>query len=206
MKTSTIHSTAALLIALCLSVGQAHAALSLAINEINSNRFSATISGSFDSNVIGDQKQWLAIKADWLLNNGTNVDWIADSVVLGALNTRPGVTVVEDTITFSGYTIADRLMAGTNADQAVSWGDSIYYAVNGNLTAGTSVSGTITIDGAGLFDFANISSLQLVSGFDNSQQEWKRLEATAVVPEPSVLCLGLMAVVAMLARRCRLSA
>jgi hypothetical protein len=63
------------------------------------------------------------------------------------------------------------------------------------MNAGTTVSGTLTLSGAGMFVPANLNNLQLVSGFTRpaGHDDWQRLEASAAIPEPAtamILALG----------------
>ena len=178
--------------------GDAKAALMLTVSELTSDRLSVGISGSFDADVVGDQNFWLALKADWSFHNGSNVDWIADSVGVGGYGF--GLTYLNDTVAFSGLNINRRNIDASGQ----SYGDSIYWGVNGPITAGTLVSGSLALRGPGVFKPNGITSLQLVSGFNNAQADFQRLEATAAVPEPSTaLILGIGTLVAASRRRAR---
>src|SRR5262249_49676601 len=58
------------------------------------------------------------------------------------------------------------------------------------FTAGTTVSGTVTLQGAGAFVPGEAATLELLSGFKFSNSDWGRLESLAEgVPEPSALVL-----------------
>lgn len=160
---------------------EAGAALTLTINEFNSNRFSATLGGYFDADTIGDQLEWLAIKANSSLNNGQNVPWVSNSVGFAEFNENPAITIVTDTVVFSGLSITEKDIAANGQ----RWGDSIYFRTSGPIIAGTLVSGTITIDGAGIFSPGGVQTFQLVSGFDDAKMDFKRVEASVQVPEPS---------------------
>ena len=157
-------------------------ALVLTINTYNANELSITISGTFDADVIGDGTDYLALKSDWSNNVGTNVPWIDDSVANGTLASSP-FTVVQNTISI-GVGAMQYFVTGQD-----TWGDSFYFRADGSILAGTTVSGTLTVTGSGLFD-PLADNFQLASGFDNTTLDWVRLEASAAaVPLPAAAWL-----------------
>ena len=170
----TIPIALACLTVLFVSTRQAQADLVLTINTYTTDELSFTISGTFAANSIGDSAGWLAIKNDWSNNIGVHTE------MFSAL---PSITA--NTIKIGGL---------TPGSAAVNAGDSFYDAIqfenpNGGVgnafTAGTQVTGSMTLFSVGAFDPADIATLELVSGF--SPSNWVRLEASAVaaVPEPT---------------------
>lgn len=162
MKASTLLS----LIAALLFTPKAMGALVLTIDNYTTSEVTLSISGSFDADVIGDQRQWLAVKSDWLNNKGINTEWFTSSP-----------TITNTTVAFDGGSAAD-----ASLDSANSWGDSVYWDAGIDILAGTVVSGSVTLGGS--FLPADQVSLDLVSGY--SLGSWVRLEAAAV-PEPATI-------------------
>jgi hypothetical protein len=81
-----------------------------------------------------------------------------------------------------------------------AWNDDVFFinAVNNTVpfTAGTTVSGSITLSGVGLFNPADLATLELVSGLNftspsDGNDDWARLEASAqsVIPLPAAVWL-----------------
>ena len=175
------------------SVWETKAGLSLAIDDFTADTLRVSVSGVFDSDVAGDQKDWLAIKGDYSLNDGVNVSWIEDSIGNISLASS-SLSVVENTISFSGLSVIDTFVAASFEP----WGDSIYFLTSGAILAGTTVNGSLEVMGAGAFYPWQISSLELASGFDNADFSWNRLETATIIPEPatlSLLSLGSLALV-----------
>ena len=161
----------------------ANAALVIEINTYNTNEISFSISGTIDTDVVGEQKNWLAVKSDWGNNVGAMVDWIDDSVGQYHLESAPSLTIIENSITFDG--------ANPFSSNVVAWrqefGDAFYWDAGNNIQAGTVVEGTLSVSGANIFN-ASTNNFQLVSGFDAGH--WVRLEAeTSIVPIPAAVWL-----------------
>lgn len=155
----------------------ANAQLSLTINEYTANTLSFTISGTVETDAIGDQRQWIAVKPNWSTNYGVNVPWVADSVGFTSISNSP-FTVIENSIRIDG-------LAPTQSNVAASgqtWGDSFYFSHSGNLTAGTPVTGTLSVALNGAFDALPVSDFELLTGFDNAAGDWSRIETDAGDP------------------------
>jgi hypothetical protein len=163
-------------------------ALTLTINEATANSFSFTLGGTFDADTIGDQRNYLALKPDWTTNNGVNVPWINEFA--------PGLlTVVQDTVAISGEDIVISSVATFG-----QYGDSVFWQTGDTIEAGRAVSGTFYVTGTNHFNYASLTAFQLVSGFDNTQIDWERLEATTAVPEPSTALFGVLGLAVFLLR------
>ena len=175
--------TVAIVATLVLTSGQAQATLIFTVDNYTTDELSITISGSFDADTIGvPQPGLLAIKNDWSNNFGVQTE------LFSAL---PGITL--NTILIGG------LVPSTTAGDGLSgWHDYVQFAnplgVNNPILAGTTVSGSLTLSGAGMFDPSDLATLELVSGFVLAT-DWARFEASAIaVPEPSsasLVALGL---------------
>ncbi len=161
--------------------GEAHGGLFLTIDILTPDEFKFTMGGTFDEDVVGDQMQWLAVKNDWTNNFGVNTDWLDNSLGFVHIDNAPW-TVVENSV------LIGRLVpASIVAADGRTWGDSIYFDHSGgDILAGTTVSGSVHVQGVGLFD-DSITNLELLSGFDNAIEDWVRLEA--VVPAPGAMAL-----------------
>ncbi len=187
-----------------LLTSEARAALTPTINEATANRLSVTLGGTFDANTIGSQPGWLAVKADWTTNAGSVVDWLADSLGYNRFNLAPGATVTENiaigAMPITARNIAAHGLFGNGPDPS-PWGDSFYWSVSATIPAGTPVSGTFVMEGTNLFDYSGITSLQLLSGFQNGNQDWARLEASAPLPEPTTALLGAIGLTLLATRR-----
>ena len=105
-------------------VSEGHAALMLTINTLTADEFSFTLSGTFDMDVVGDQRQWLAVENNWTNNFGQNVDWIDDTVGIEYLEFA-NITVIENSVRFNGPIPPENLVAADGRP----WGDSFYTSV-----------------------------------------------------------------------------
>ena len=151
---------------------EGHAALILTINTLTRDEFSFTLSGTFDTDVVGDQRQWLAVKNDWTNNFGVNTDWLDDSLGFDFIDAAPW-TVVENSVLIDGLVPSTSVVAADGQ----TWGDAIYFSHSGgDILAGMTVSGSVHVQGVGLFD-DSITNLELLSGFDKFYGDWVRLEA-----------------------------
>ncbi len=155
-----------------LLVGEAQGGLTLTIDILTPDEFKFTLGGTFDADVVGDQRQWLAVKNDWSNNFGVNTDWLDDSLGFVLIDDAPW-TVVENSVLIGGRVPIPSVVSA-NGDP---WGDSIYFSHSGgDILAGTTVSGSVHVQGVGLFD-DSITNLELLSGFANAIEDWVRLEA-----------------------------
>lgn len=190
------------LCALVLSIAttSVHAALVLSIDTYTTDEISFSISGTFDEDTIGIFPGYLAVKNDWSNNYGVHTEWFSSF---------PTMTV--NTILIGG--VAPTLAQAQNSDIR-AWNDNVFFRFADNMapfTAGTAVSGSITLTGVGLFDPADMATLELVSGLNftdpiSSDDDWARLEARAVatVPVPAATWLfgsALLGLVATARRR-----
>jgi hypothetical protein len=153
-------------------VSDAHASLTFTINTLTTNEFSFTLAGTFDADVIGHQTQWLAIKNDWSNNVGQNTDWIAEYIGWEFLEDT-SLTVIENSVTFNGSPAASSVVSASGQ----TWGDSFHFNAGFGILAGTVVAGTLTVTGTNAFNPLSATNLQLLSGYDNANQEWVRLES-----------------------------
>ncbi|VAX36386.1 hypothetical protein MNBD_PLANCTO03-1698 [hydrothermal vent metagenome] len=175
-------------IAVCsVAATNALADLSLTINSLTANDFSFTVSGTFDSDVGGDQRTWLAVKPNWSTNFGVNVPWIDDSVGFTDLGDT-AFTINENSILINGLVPTQSIVAASGQE----WGDSFYFDAGVDITAGMTVSGTLSVSLGGVFDSSlSASDFELLSGFDNTASDWYRQEAVAPAPmTASLLALG----------------
>jgi len=162
----------------CLTANAAIADLRLNIDRLTSSDFAFTVSGTFDSSVGGDQKNWLAVKPNWSTNYGVNVPWIDDSAGFGELGSSP-FTIHTNSIRINGT--APNLINVAATD--VEWGDSFYFRAPFDILAGMTVSGTLSVSLRGVFDDAlSPSDFELLSGFDDVAGDWNRREAVAPAP------------------------
>ncbi len=172
-----------------IGVSQAHAGLTLTVDTFTTSELKFSISGTFDSDVTGDQTGWLAIKHDWSNSSGINSDWLDDSLGFSEVPFASW-TIVENSISIGGAAPAQSNVAASGQ----AWGDSIYFQNHNSnpILAGTAVSGSFHVQGANLFTV--VSNLELLSGYNDTAQGWVRLEATANVPAPASLgCLFMAA-------------
>jgi hypothetical protein len=175
-----------LFVLLTCTSNKASAGLILTIDTLTNSEFSFTISGAFDQDVIGDQKNWLAIKYDWANNYGVHTEWV------GSFGTYTGA------LYFDGA-LAGQTLGAFNANYT----DSIYWSSASNILAGTTVNATYSFTG-GSYQSVDENKLQLVSGFDNPVSDWARLEADANstdVPEPSTLAIFALGMIGLASRR-----
>jgi len=157
-----------------------HAALVFTIDTYTTDQLSFTLGGTFDAATIGDQPGWLAIKNDWSNNQGVHTEMFAGLP-----------TISLNTILVGG------LAPSTSVQNSSSeWMDDILFAnplgTSNAIAAGTTVSGSLTLLGLGIFDPTDEATLELLSGFDNSVRDWVRLEAStlaSVVPIPAAVWL-----------------
>ena len=155
-----------------LLVGEAQGGLTLTIDILTPDEFKFTLGGTFDADVVGGQRQWLAVKNDWTNNFGVNTDWLDASLGFTFIFDAPW-TVVENSVLIGGLVPIPSVVAADGQ----TWGDSIYFAHSGgDILAGTTVSGSVHVQGVGLFD-DSITNLELLSGFDELFLDWVRLEA-----------------------------
>ncbi|TFG84890.1 MAG: VPLPA-CTERM sorting domain-containing protein [Chromatiales bacterium] len=171
---------------LSLISASANASLVFLINTYTTDEVSFSISGTFDADTIGIFPGYLAVKNDWSNNIGVHTEWFSgtpaitvNSILIGGL--PPSLTQAQD-----------------NSSNA--WNDDVFFinAVNNTVpfTAGTTVSGSITLSGVGLFNPADLATLELVSGLNftspsDGNDDWARLEASAqsVIPLPAAVWL-----------------
>lgn len=176
-----------------LAQREAQAALVLTITNYTADELSLTISGTFDSDTIGESPGYLALKNDWSNNVGVHTELFSGF---------PTITV--NTITIGGIAPTTTRQGGPD-----TWMDNIFFdnplGTETPILAGTVVAGSLTLSGVGLFDPTDAATLELVSGFNRpfGQDDWARLEARAGaavdVPEPGAL--GILAIgLAVLAR------
>ena len=170
----------------CFSAASSHAALQMIIDTYTADEVSFTLSGTFDADTIGIFPGYLAVKNDWSNNTGVHTDWFTSI---------PTISV--NTVQIGG--LAPTLTEAQNSPIR-PWNDNIFFRFDDNLapfTAGTTVSGSITLSGAGIFDPADKATLELVSGLNftepfSDDDDWARLEATATmspVPVPAAAWL-----------------
>jgi hypothetical protein len=173
-------------VTLSLIATSANAVLMFTIDTYTTDEVSFSISGTFDADTIGIFPGYLAVKNDWSNNYGVHTEWFSST---------PTITV--NTIMIGG--LAPTLVQAQNSDIR-GWNDDVFFRFADNtapFTAGTSVSGSITLSGVGLFNPADMSTLELVSGLNftspiSDDDDWARLEASspsAVVPLPGTLAL-----------------
>jgi hypothetical protein len=163
--------------------GVSQAALTLTIDSLTTDQLTFSISGTFDT---APNETWLAVKNDWSNNQGYHTEMFSGAP-----------TVSFNSLLINGVSASPNIASGSE-----TWGDSIYFS--GTMQAGTAVSGTITLTGAGMFIPANLGNLQLVSGFTRpvGHDDWARLESSSSIPEPATaLILGLGGALIALYRR-----
>ena len=175
----------ALFLMATLAASSVHATLILNINNYTSNELSFTISGIFNADTTGDDPGWIGIKNDWTNNYGVHTE---------LFNEEPTITL--NTIQIGGVTPSITLVDNDVGE----WDDGVYWTnpsgSSNPFTAGTSVSGSMTLYGEGNFDPTNFPTLELVSGFDSSVNDYTRLESRGG-PEPSTLILSLVGLMAL---------
>ena len=169
------------------AAGTASADLSLTINSLTPDDFSFSVSGTFDIDVAGDQRNWLAVKPNWSTSYGVNVPWVVDSVGFDNLGDT-AFSINENSILINGVAPVSSIVAADGS----SWGDSFYFSAGFDILAGMSVSGTLSVSLNGAFDDSLLASeFELLSGFNDTDVDWYRREAVAPTPmTASVLVLG----------------
>ncbi|MFK7765753.1 MAG: PEP-CTERM sorting domain-containing protein [Mariniblastus sp.] len=153
-----------------------HAELVLKVDTYTTDVLKFSISGTFETDTIGDSEGYLALKNDWTNNFGIHTE---------LFSSMP--TIASNTILIGGIAPSTTLQ---NSNE--SWADNLYF-VNplGSevpILAGTIVSGSVTLAGIGAFDPSINSKLELVSGFVRpaGMEDWARFEASITgVPEPT---------------------
>jgi len=184
--------------------GVASGALTLTVNEFTEDALSVTISGFFDTDVEGAIDSVFAIKGDYSANVGVNADWLDDSV--GFTPNLDAFTITENTVTIS---VGDSVFNSVSAIPENGFGDAISFYANSPsgfvpLTAGTAVSGTLSLSRPGGFNPAAISTLELVSGYEPDPDvpfgeiDGNFVRVESVVPEPSTALLSGLGVLALL--------
>ena len=167
-------------------------ALILTIDNYTTDELSFSISGTFDTDTTGELPGYLGIKNDWSNNVGIHTE---------LFNSIP-------TVSFNSISIGGANPTTFVADNGAT-GDSVTFrnpaGIGVSLTAGTQVLGSVILTGVGMFNPSNASSLELLSGYDSSTEDWHRLEASAInaVPVPAAVWLfgsGLIGLIG-LARR-----
>jgi hypothetical protein len=175
--------TVVIVAATLVIAAQAEATLIFTVDNYTSDELSITLGGTFDVDTIGGvQPGLLAIKNDWSNNFAVQTDLFA---------ALPSVTL--DTILIGGLATTTSVGDGVSA-----WHDYVQFinplGVNSPILAGTTVSGSLTLSGVGVFDPTDLATLELVSGWVTGV-DWARFEASAsAVPEPSsglLVALGL---------------
>jgi len=172
-------------VVLSLTSASANASLVFLINTYTTDQVSFSISGTFDADTIGIFPGYLAVKNDWSNNYGVHTEWFSGT---------PAITV--NSILIGG--LAPSLTQAQN-NSSNAWNDDVFFiAVNNALPilAGTTVSGSVTLSGVGLFNPADLATLELVSGLNytspsDGNDDWARLEASAqsVIPLPAAAWL-----------------
>jgi hypothetical protein len=159
------------------------ASLTLTIDSLTANELTFTIDGTFDT---APNEGWLAIKNDWSHNQGFHTEMFSGT----------------PSITFNNLLIGGSSVSGNITSSSETWGDAVFFG--GAMSAGTTVSGTVTLAGTGMFIPANLGTLELLSGFTRppGHDDWARLEFTATVPEPaSAMMIGFGGALIVLFRR-----
>ena len=179
-------------IAVFFSCSHLQADLVFTIDTYTENELTFSISGTFESDTTGNLPGFLAIKNDWSRNVGIHTEMFSQEPVVTA-----------NTLTIGGLAIPS---IGVQ-NSASSFNDSIFIfnPVGGSTApflAGTVVAGSLTLEGPNVFSPTVNDSLELVSGFVNSNFDWARLEASAV-PEPSTITFLSLVATGILAPRRR---
>lgn len=165
----------------------ANAALIFLIDTYTTDEVSFSISGTFDADTVGIFPGYLAVKNDWSNTYGVHTEWFSGT---------PTITV--NTVLIGG--LAPTIVQAQNS-AIRGWNDAIFFRFADNTApfmAGTTVSGSITLSGIGMFNPTDEATLALVSGLNfgdpiSDDDDWARLEAPSqsAVPLPaSVWLLG----------------
>lgn len=205
----TFSLPAALAIATVISslAGTARANLTLSLNDFTEDTLSVSISGFFDTDVEGEIDSVFAIKADYSSNVGVNSDWLDDSI--GFIANLDAFTVTENTISIS---VGDSIFNTVSAVPENGFGDAfLFYAFSPDgfvpLTAGTTVSGTLTLSRPGGFNPSAVDYLELVSGYNNDpdlgfgEVDGNFVRVESIIPEPSTVLLTSLGALALVFRR-----
>ena len=153
-----------------------YGAVTMTITEYTENRVSITFSGTFDSDVVS----YLALKNDWSNNIGTQTDWFY------AGNTQD--LIETNTVAINGTPIG----VPTIQDGLNNHNDSIHWNISGGTAnTGSTISGTLVLNylysasQGNQFDPNDASTLQLVSGWDSTPNDWATLQANATLGQTS---------------------
>lgn len=189
MKYLKTHNLIGAMLFLLVCSNSANATLMLVIDNYTTDELSFTISGTFDADTIGGgaasaSPGYLAIKNDWSNNVGVHTELFSDAVF-----------ITSNTLTIGTHSL-NHFVVTTDS---LPWADTFFSTVSPVstiLTAGTPVSGSVTLSGTGAIDPAHAATLQLVSTYisatgPGSPGHWARLEANAVsaVPVPAAVWL-----------------
>lgn len=162
--------------------GQANASLTLTIDNYTTNEVTFTISGTFDTDTIGDSPGYLAIKNDWSNNQEVHTEWFSST---------PTATL--NTITIGGLVPSTIIQNDEN-----TWTDNIFFTnplgSGVPILAGTVVAGSVTLTAAGAFNPSDAATLELLSGFVRplNADDWARLEGTTVIIPEADLAIPTM--------------
>jgi len=157
--------------------------LTLTIDEATATQFQATISGTLGSDITGDQNDWVAIQPNWTGSQGY-VPWIT-----AVTDKNDTYFITESTILVDGAAPEEGpVYVGADNSPAQPYGDAVYFNVGADNTAGTTISGTITLTGE--FDYSQVTQWDLLTGFNDTTEEWQSLADVESVPEPSTLALA----------------
>ncbi len=168
-----------ILAASVLAAGIAQAALILTIDEFTNTGLTLTLGGTFDADSVGvatGLPGYIAIKANFATTKGVAFNWFGSDVALDSGSILKNGTAIN----------AVQIMNSSDqSDSMYTWNTPGSYT---SFKAGDALSGTLVFSGT--FDTSVVNSIDLISGIDKtSGNAWNRLEATSVIPEPSVLAL-----------------
>jgi hypothetical protein len=169
---------------LSLIATSANAALVFEVDTYTADEVSFSISGTFDADTIGNFPGYLAVKNNWSNTYGVHTEWFSGTP-----------TIDVNTILIGG--LAPTIAQAQNS-AIRGWNDDVFFRFADNtapFTAGTSVSGSITLSGLGMFNPADEATLELVSGMNytnpiSDDDDWARFEArVSDVPLPAAAWL-----------------
>jgi len=168
----------------------AYASLVLTIDNYTHNKLAFTISGTFDTDTIGDNPGCFAVKNDWTASLGSHTElWTNDPSVVSI-----SLTIDSIPVSVSDYSLSDTSWAYDDSFRVVNTA-----GINTPFAAGTAVSGSVLLAGSNFFNPVANNSVQLVSGYLLTHADWARLEANATfVPIPGAVWLlgsGLIGIV-----------
>jgi hypothetical protein len=144
--------------------------LTLTVSSFTRTSITLTIGGTIPTATIGDQKGWLAIKNRWQTNTGTHNEWFSGTPTVSACS------VIIGGVTYTTNT------TNIGASDAYNFGDCVYFRNTSQtvaFAAGTAASGSVTLTLSSTESFTNNVSLDLLSGFSVTTNDWVRLEANA---------------------------